>query len=145
MPEASSTVANREGEQEGISLSTLVERFGEAPGQELFERIDDTQRRGNWVMVKTVREARQSIGAARASGHAQLVMPGGIVSGHSRESSDGPDGMVIIGLKDLEAVVKASNADFSWRAVFAPRRDLPVPATRLVVRSGMPGRRMLQP
>lgn len=144
MPEATTTVTSREDE-EGISLSTLVERFGEAPGQELFERIDDTQRRGDRVMVKTVREARQSIGAARASGHAQLVMPGGIVSGHSGESTDEPDGMVIIGLKDLEAVVKASNADFSWRAVFAPRRDLPVPTTRLVVRSGMPGRRMLQP
>jgi hypothetical protein len=53
--------------------------------------------------------------------------------------------MVMISLTDLEAVVKASQPDFDWAAEFAPRRDLPIATTPLVIRSGAPGRRMLTP
>ena len=51
----------------------------------------------------------------------------------------------MIALSDLEAVVKASQSDFDWAAEFAPRADLPIPTTTLVVRTGATGRRMLQP
>jgi hypothetical protein len=138
-------VAEEIDEKDGISLADLVERLGEASGQELFERIDGQLRRGDRVYGTTVREARKLFKAARTPGHAQFVVPGRIVSAQPGDTAGPDNGMVMITLSDLEAVVKAKRVDFDWRNEFAPRRALAVATTPMVVRSGVPARRMLRP
>lgn len=125
-----------------LTLSDLVGRLGPASGAELFERIDSQFRRGNHVFGTTVRAARESFGAARVPGHARLVVKGR--PGRGRDVSEAVEGMVMIALEDLEAVVKANQTEFDWLAEFAPRRDLPTATTPLIVRSGVSARRMLR-
>jgi hypothetical protein len=144
-PKIPPATADVETEIGGISLSDLVQRLGEAPATVLFARIDRQLRRGDRIYGTTVRAGRESFSAALAPGRAQLVIPGratGPKAGHTAKSMEG---MVMISLSDLEAVVKASQPDFDWTVEFAPRPDLPVATTPVVVRSGTPGRRMLTP
>jgi hypothetical protein len=136
---AGSTVEHEREETAGetVRLSDLVERFGEAPGVELFERLDDEYRLGESIEVANIREARQSFGRARMPGHARIVRA---ARSASRPGAEGNDEMVIIGLSDLEAVVKAATPEFDWAAEFAPRRDLPTSTAPIAIRSGAPGR-----
>jgi hypothetical protein len=134
--------AEDEPEGNGITLTDLVERFGEASGTKLFERMAGQLRRGNMVYGTTVRAARKSFSAALTPGQAQLVMPRRSADAHGGKADEG---MVMIALADLEAVVKAGQAEFDWAAEFAPRPDLPVATTPVVIRSGAPGQRMLKP
>lgn len=126
-----------------ISRSDLVDRLGPASGAELFERIDSQFRRGDRVVGTTVRAARESFSAARFSRHARLVMRGR--AGGARATEEIEQGMVMIALEDLEAVVKAGQREFDWLAEFAPRHDLPTATASLVLRPGAPARRMLEP
>jgi len=137
------TKSNDETEKTSLSLGYLIRRLGKASGTELFERMDNALRRGDRISGMLVRDARHSFSAARTPGHAQLVIPGR--TGSSKIEDQANEGLVVIALSDLEAVVKASQSDFDWAAEFAPRADLPIPTTTLVVRTGAAGRRMLQP
>lgn len=128
----------------GLSLSYLVERLGQAPGTELFERMDQSLRFGERVIGTTVRAARKSFATARVSRHARVVVAGR-PGGARALSEEAKESMVMIALEDLEAVVKAAQADFDWAAEFSPRRDLLTATCPIVIRSGIPGRRMLIP
>ena len=116
----------------------LVERLGEGAGTELFERLDDSYREGEQVIVANVREARQNFSAALAAGHARVVKAQRPQSGQPKLGEE----MVMIRMSDLQAVVKANTPDFSWAAAFAPRRDLPTASTPLRLRSGVRGRKL---
>ena len=140
---ASVTKSNDETEKASLSLEYLIDRLGEASGTELFERMDIAFRSGDRISGTLVRDARSSFSAARIPGHARLVIPGRTRSSSIEDQAN--EGLVVIALSDLEAVVKASQSDFDWAAEFAPRADLPIPTTTLVVRTGATGRRMLQP
>ena len=120
-----------------ISRDELVERLGEGAGTELFVRLDDAYRQGEEVIVASVRQARQSFSAALAPGHARMVKARRARSGQLAVDEE----MVLIGMSDLEAVVKANASDFSWADVFAPRNDLPTASMPLALRPGAPGRK----
>jgi hypothetical protein len=132
----------REEDEDGVTLSILVERLGKASGTELFRRIDAQLVNGNKVQHMTVRAARESFSAPRTPRHARFVALG---RASSTDPIEAERSMVMIAFSDLEAVVKASRAEFDWVSEFAPRRDLPTATTPIVVRSGMPARRMLRP
>ena len=119
-----------------ISRLELVERLGEGAGGALFERIDDDYRRGERVILTSVREARDSFSAARTSGHARLVKA---QRPAKAGQSAAEDEMVLIGLRDFEAVVKAGAVDFSWAVAFAPRPGLLPTSMPVTVRSGARG------
>lgn len=119
-----------------LTLSDLVERFGPAGG-ELFERIDEEFRRGDTVYCATVRAARESLSAARLPGHARLVVPGRTM----RSDGEPAEGMVMIALSDLEAVVKAARPQIDWVAEFSPSPGLPAARTRPSAPSGIAGHR----
>jgi hypothetical protein len=138
------TVESESDASDSVSLSQLIDKLGEGSGQELFERMDSNLRHGDRLYGKTVRAARQSLSASRIEGHAQLVMPGRAGSGARIAEADSVDGILMISLNDLEAVVKANNPNFDWAEEFAPRRDLPVATTPIVTRSGVRGQRLLK-
>jgi hypothetical protein len=120
-----------------VQLSDLVERFGVAPAVELFERLDTEYRVGDGVVVANIREARKSFGKARVPGHARIVRA---ARSPSKAAGEGDEEMVLIGLSDLEAVVKAATPEFDWAAEFAPRRDLATSTAPITILSGAPGR-----
>lgn len=120
-----------------ISRDELVERLGAGAGTELFVRLDDAYRQGEEAIVASVRQARQSFSAALAPGHARMVKARRSRSGQSAADEE----MVLIGMSDLEAVVKANSNEFSWADVFAPRNDLPTASMPLRLRAGVPGRK----
>lgn len=129
------------GDAVGISLSHLEKRLGVAPAQELFERLDEALRKGDVIHGTSVRQGRTAFSKARMAGHAQLVIPH-----HSNKrlaAADLSNGVFIITLEDIEAVVKAAQKNFDWMAAFAPRADLPAAETLPETRQGSRGRRAL--
>jgi hypothetical protein len=129
--------------REGISLSALSDRLGSRAAEELFGRIDGSLREGGLIMGTTVRDARIGFSKAYAAGCAQVVVPGR--TGSRREGPINPsDGMVIMKLDDLEAVVRAGRDEFDWAKAFAPRSGLEAATTSPILRRGSRGRRQLQ-
>ena len=136
--------ATVERDVEGVTLSQLVEKLGEAPGHTLFERMDAALRTGDRLYPKTVRAARQTLSSSSLEGAVQFVVPGRAGSAGADLDVDMRDGFFVISVTDLEAVVKANNPEFDWAEEFAPRRDLPIASTRLHVKSGAPGQNSLK-
>ena len=121
-----------------ITRGELVSRLGGSFGSHLFERIDKDYRRGEKVIVDSVRHARQSFSDVRAPGRARIVK----AQRSSGSGETGAEEMLLIGMSDLEAVVKATENEFDWAAAFAPRPDLPTASTPVSIRSGAPGRKL---
>ena len=128
-----------EDETATITRAELVARLGEGAGEELFERLDESYRDDERAILANVREARQSFSGAVVRGHARMVKARRAARAGA---ADAPEEMVLIGLSDLEAVVKASAADFSWASAFARRRDLPTASEPLFLRPGVSGRKL---
>jgi hypothetical protein len=120
-----------------ITRTQLVDRLGGA-GAELFERLDRAFRDEDRAVIANVREARLCFSNARAPGHARLVKAKRPTKGRPEADEE----MVLIGLRDLEAVVKANVDDFDWATVFAPRHDLPTASIPLTIRSGARGNKL---
>jgi len=129
--------------KEGISLSALEDRLGPRAAQELFSRIDGALRQGTVIIGTSVREARIGFSKAHTAGCAQVVVPG-----RSSSRQQGPvnpsDGLVIIKMDDLEAVVRAGRNEFDWAQTFAPRSGLEAATTSPILKRGSRGRRQLQ-
>jgi hypothetical protein len=129
--------------KEGISLSSLTDRLGPRAAQELFSRIDGSLRQGTLIIGTSVRDARMGFSKANTAGCAQVVVPGR--SGGRQNSPINPsDGMVIMKLDDLEAVVRAGRDEFDWAQAFAPRSGLEAATTTPTLKRGSRGRRQLQ-
>jgi hypothetical protein len=141
---AGSPVGAAEDASEGLTLSDLIVRFGEASGTELFQRLDTQQRRGNRILGTTVRAARGSFNAAQTPGRAQLVIPRRGTGAKADKTAEAADHILMIAFSDLEAVVKANQPKFNWAAEFAPRPDLPTPDTAIVIHPGAPARATLK-
>lgn len=121
----------------------LMDRLGPRAGQELFSRIDGSLRQGTVIFGASVREARGGFSKAHTAGCAQFVIQGR--SGRSRKSTGGPsDGLVIMKLGDLEAVVRAGQDKFDWAEAFAPRSGLEAATTSPKLKVGSRGRRQLR-
>lgn len=135
--------AKAETSRTGVTRSTLIEQLGEGPGQEFFSRIDGAQRKGEVVVGSNVREAR--IGFSKVNvRHAQLVIPGRGGGSAARRATDLADGVVIMKMEDLEAVVKAGQKSFDWAAEFAPRSGLEAAIRTPNLKPGSRGRRTLR-
>jgi putative sterol carrier protein len=127
----------------GISLSALADSLGLKAAQEFLSRIDDSQRDGTMILGTTVRNARAGFSKAKAACPAQVVVPGR--SGSRREGPINPsDGLVIIKMDDLAAVVRAGRGEFDWTEAFAPRRGLEAATTSPMLKRGSRGRRQPQ-
>ncbi len=119
-----------------LSKTHLVDRLGSGAGAMLFERLDDHYRDGEQVVVAGVKEARDSFTTV-AAGRARIVKAQRSARGRDQAPAEE---MVLIGISDLEAVVRANDREFSWADAFAPRHDLPVATVALQLRSGARGR-----
>ena len=128
---------------DGISFAELARRLGKKAAEELFVRIDRDLRHGEVILGKNVREARSLFGRLRKEGHVQMVVPG---RSDKRASApaDVAEGLVILRIDDLEAVVKAAQDQFSWSQVFAPRSGLPAASSVPAIKRGSRGRRALR-
>jgi hypothetical protein len=125
---------------EGISLTELAHRLGTKAAEELFGRIDRDQRHGELILGKNVREARSMFGRLQKEGHVQVVVPGRSDK-RTRAEADTSEGLVILRIDDLEAVVKASRDEFNWAQAFAPRSGLPAASSAPALKRGSRGRR----
>ncbi len=129
--------------RDGISLSALADSLGLKAAQEFFSRIDGSQCNGTTIIGTTVRNARAGFSKANAACPAQVVVPGR--SGSRREGPINPsDGLVIIKMDDLAAVVRAGQGEFDWTRAFAPRHGLEAATTSPMPKRGSRGRRQLQ-
>lgn len=129
--------------RDGISLSALTDSLGSKAAQEFFNRIDGSQRNGTTIIGTTVRNARAGFSKAKAACTAQVVVPGR--SGSRREGPINPsDGLVIIKMDDLAAVVRAGQGEFDWTRAFAPRNGLKAATTSPALKRGSRGSRQLQ-
>ena len=128
---------------ECISLSALADHLGPRAAEVLFSRIDDSLRHGEFIVGTNVRDARIGFSKAQTAGHAQFVIPG---RSNSRQQTPTKlsDGVVIIKMDDLEAVVRAGQEQFNWAREFAPRGGLAAATTSPQLKRGSRGRRQLQ-
>jgi hypothetical protein len=126
----------------GITLPALADRLGARAAQELFNRIDRSLRKGTVVVGTSVREARSGFSKAHTAGCAQVVISRHGSSAHGQ--IDPSDGLVIIKIEDLEAVVKAAREEFDWARVFAPRSGLEAASSTPTLKRGSRGRRKLE-
>jgi hypothetical protein len=112
----------------GFSLKALSDYLGPHAARMLFSRFDKDSRQGNIVWGKNVREARKSFGSI-GSAKAQIVMP---KLGHGRRASEADlgEGVILIRMDDLQAVIDAGRGECDWAARFAPVKGLAA-ATRL--------------
>jgi len=139
------TVAEKQAQAKtlrtGVTRSALIEQLGETAGEEFFSRIDDALRDGDIVLGSNVRNARTGFGKVDA-GHAMLVIPGR-VNAHAAGGGtvDLSEGVVIMNMKDLEAVVKAGQRTFDWAAEFAPCNGLAAATSTPRLKPGSRGRR----
>ena len=129
---ATGTTAN------GISLSALCDHLGPQAAKEFFGRIDGAQRQGSTIIGTSVRDARTGLSKAKIEGHVQFVVPG-----RSGRVSPG-DGLVIIKMNDLAAVVRAGRGEFDWTQTFAPRNGLEAATASPKLQLGSRGRRGLR-
>jgi|GEM_PF-2156238 len=128
--------------QNSISFADLEHRLGPRAAGELFERVDKAQREGSVIHGRNVRDARSSFGRIQQEGNVQVVVAR---SGGKRSRPPSvSDGLVIIRIDDLEAVVKAAQRPFDWASAFAPRNDLPAATSVPELNQGSRGRRALQ-
>lgn len=138
-----SKIKESTGQEEGISLTTLIDHLGPDAGIEFFNRIDQEQRRGATIVGSTVRGSRGGFARAHTTGQAQFVTPGR--TNGSREASEIlSDSVVIMKMDDFEAVVKAAQKPFDWRQEFAPRAGLAAAVSTPALKRGSRGRRQLQ-
>ena len=128
---------------EGISLSALADRLGPRAAAALFGTIDRSLRRGNVIIGTNVRNARIGFSKAHTAGHAQFVVPG-----RSKSRPLAPaklsDGVLIIKIDDLEAVVRAGQEQFDWAQAFAPQSGLAAATKSPQLKPGSRGRRQLR-
>jgi hypothetical protein len=129
--------------KEGISLSALADRLGVRAAEELFSRIDGSMREGTMIIGASVRDARVGFSKAQTSGHAQVVISGRSSSGRHKQTN-AADGMVILRMDDLEAVVRAAQEKFDWARTFAPRGGLEAATTSPILQRGSRGHRQLK-
>jgi len=128
---------------EGISLTALADHLGPRAAEALFSRIDGSSRQGEVIIGTNVRDARIGFSKAQTSGRAQFVVPG---RSNLRQQTQTQlsDGIVIISLDDLEAVVRAGQEQFDWAAAFAPRGGLTAATMSPQLKPGSRGRRPLR-
>jgi hypothetical protein len=124
---------------EGISLAALADYLGPRAAAALFDRIDGSLRHGDVIVGTNVRNARVGFSKAHMAGHAQVVVPG-----RSTARAKVSDGVVIIKMADLEAVVRAGQEPFDWGREFAPRDGLAAAAMSPELRRGSRGRRQFR-
>lgn len=127
----------------GLSLSVLERRLGTRAAQVFFNRIDSAQRQGTMIIGTSIRDARGGLGKAHRAGRALLVCDRR-AGRHGKRSADPFDGLVIIKLDDLAAVVRAGQEEFDWATAFAPRSGLEAAATSPAVKPGSRGHRQLR-
>lgn len=138
-----SEIEQTAGQEEGISLATLIAHLGPDAGIEFFNRIDKEQRRGTTIVGSTVRGSRSGFTRAHTTGQAQFVTPGR-ASGLRESSELLSDSVVIMNMDDFEAVVRAAQKPFDWRQEFAPRAGLAAATTTPALKRGSRGRRQLR-
>jgi hypothetical protein len=132
-----------------ITLAELKHRLGAKAAEELFVRIDKEQLKGLMILGRNIREARAKFGKVQKEKNVQVVVRGNVgkhryaSSRTSEASSRTSEGLVILRIDDLEAVVKAAQQDFNWAKAFAPRSDLPAATEVPEIKRGSRGRRTL--
>lgn len=116
------SAAEDRNKTKGFSLQALSDYLGPRAAETLFSRLDKDLRHGNVVWGKNVREARKSFSSIGSS-RAQIVVPN-LGRGKRASEADLGEGVIMIQMEDMLAVIDASRGEFDWAAQFAPAKGL---------------------